>query len=73
MTHNLEIIGLGTLQSHDRNLYVQNVIYVLNGRETSTFVYITKWRYDDVADNTEALRNLILKQLANQLEIKLEK
>ena len=66
---NLEIIGLGTLQSHNRTTYVQNVIYVENGRERSTFIYISKWRYDGSESNSE-LRELLLNELVKQLEVK---
>ena len=66
---NLEIIGLGTLQSHNRTTYVQNVIYVENGRERSTFLYISKWIYDGSESNSE-LRELLLNELVKQLEVK---
>lgn len=65
----LEIIGLGTLQSHNRTTYVQNVIYVENGRERSTFLYISKWRYDEF-DTNDGIRDFLLNELIKQLEVK---
>tara|TARA_B110000971_G_scaffold207445_1_gene231680 strand:+ start:379 stop:645 length:267 start_codon:yes stop_codon:yes gene_type:complete len=67
----LEIIGLGSLQSQDRTTYSIHIEYLENGIEFSTFLYVSKWRYDDVETNKQ-LRDLLHDELKKQKELKFE-
>lgn len=67
---NFKITGLGSLQSHDRTTYTMEVEYLENGIEFSTFLYISKWRYDNCETNNELI-DLLQNELIKQKELKI--
>ena len=66
--YNLEIIGVGTIQSQDRTTLRIPIDYLENGIELSTALYVSQWRYNNVATNSE-FRELIHNELVKQKEL----
>jgi len=49
--YNLEIIGVGTIQSQDRTTLRIPIDYLENGIESSTALYVSKHKYMDAIDD----------------------
>ena len=68
--YNLEIIGVGTIQSQDRTTLRIPIDYLENGIELSTSLYVSKYKYMDASDDYDVpMKTFLHNELVKQKEM----